>query len=574
MAEEAIKIPIEIDPSNGLRGLAQFDANAQKMFNNFSKGSENATKSMAKIVPITGQANNALLNTGRIVQDLPFGFIAIANNINPAIESIQRLSAAAKAAGQSVTGALVKSLIGGGGLGFAVSIITSALSFAQIGMLFWSRGAKKMKTDGDDATKTILSLNDSLAQLGAQGAAQSVAALQKYRVALTDLQVPMGQRVKALQEYNQEADKANRLQENDLDNISKVNTAINNQIQLLERRALIRGAEQKMVELYRIVFESEFQLENAVRRANASQQQQQQLQTGTIEGFKASGAEVKKFTDDMFNLKKATDVLGAGKVLDLQFPADKAREQIRNLLNFIDEQIKKGVDFGGVFKGVEIKPQDLIIFRPGTIKTDLPTVEVPSLKIKVLSPQFNLEGNAKQLHDILFKTLSPEEVAKQYKSLIDQSTTFAASLKSQVGIKQLGDQIGANIGGITKETANAAIMVDQTLTPAFQTLFDAIEQGKSPVKAFFDSIVQSINQVIAKLIQAAIEAAIFSTIVPGGGSFGGNFLKFFGGSSSASGMGSIGGGGFGSTNKVVFEIAGNNLRGVLSAADAQAGRHF
>jgi hypothetical protein len=39
------------------------------------------------------QASNALMNLGRIAQDAPFGFIGIQNNINPLLESFQRLKA-------------------------------------------------------------------------------------------------------------------------------------------------------------------------------------------------------------------------------------------------------------------------------------------------------------------------------------------------------------------------------------------------------------------------------------------------------------------------------------------------
>ena len=50
--------------------------------------------------------------------------------------------------------------------------------------------------------------------------------------------------------------------------------------------------------------------------------------------------------------------------------------------------------------------------------------------------------------------------------------------------------------------------IDSTLTPAFQNLFDAILKGQNPIKAFFNSIVQGIEQVIAKLVSLAIEKFI------------------------------------------------------------------
>ena len=51
-----------------------------------------AANGIGKTLPAgANQATNALTNLGRVVQDAPFGFIGIANNINPLLESLQRL---------------------------------------------------------------------------------------------------------------------------------------------------------------------------------------------------------------------------------------------------------------------------------------------------------------------------------------------------------------------------------------------------------------------------------------------------------------------------------------------------
>lgn len=73
------------------------------------------------------QATNAMTNLGRVIQDAPFGIIGITNNINPLLESFQRLKAETGSTGSAVK-ALAGSLIGAGGLGFAVSIVTSLLT--------------------------------------------------------------------------------------------------------------------------------------------------------------------------------------------------------------------------------------------------------------------------------------------------------------------------------------------------------------------------------------------------------------------------------------------------------------
>ena len=87
-----------------------------------------AANGIGKTLPEgANQATNALTNLGRVVQDAPFGFIGIANNINPLLESFQRLQEEAGSS-KAAFSALASGLIGAGGLGFAVSVVTSLLT--------------------------------------------------------------------------------------------------------------------------------------------------------------------------------------------------------------------------------------------------------------------------------------------------------------------------------------------------------------------------------------------------------------------------------------------------------------
>jgi len=83
---------------------------------------------LKKMTPATGQATSALINLGRVAQDAPFGIIGIANNLNPLLESFQRTAKEAGGFGGALK-ALGASLLGGGGLGLALSLVTGAMSF-------------------------------------------------------------------------------------------------------------------------------------------------------------------------------------------------------------------------------------------------------------------------------------------------------------------------------------------------------------------------------------------------------------------------------------------------------------
>jgi hypothetical protein len=108
-----------------------------------------------------------------------------------------------------------------------------------------------------------------------------------------------------------------------------------------------------------------------------------------------------------------------------------------------------------------------------------------------------------------------------------------ASLASGVGLKIEGvNAAKSELTDLQKRTIASANAITGVLTPAFQSLFSAIQAGENPLKAFFESIGNSVAQLIQKLIAAAIQAAVLNALFPGGiggvKGFGGFFKNFLG----------------------------------------------
>lgn len=116
-------------PGNLLRGIIKIDeapGNA-KAFDNVAKGVIKTETALARLPKSADNATGSLINLGRVVQDAPFGFIGIANNLNPLFEGFGRLS---KQSG-GLKGAfkeLGKSLGGAGGISLAISVGSALLS--------------------------------------------------------------------------------------------------------------------------------------------------------------------------------------------------------------------------------------------------------------------------------------------------------------------------------------------------------------------------------------------------------------------------------------------------------------
>jgi len=78
----------------------------------------------------SNQAAFALTNLGRVAQDAPFGFIGIQNNLNPLLESFQRLRAETGSNGAAFK-ALTSSLMGPAGIGIALSLVSAGVLLYQ-----------------------------------------------------------------------------------------------------------------------------------------------------------------------------------------------------------------------------------------------------------------------------------------------------------------------------------------------------------------------------------------------------------------------------------------------------------
>lgn len=163
-----------------------------------------------------------------------------------------------------------------------------------------------------------------------------------------------------------------------------------------------------------------------------------------------------------------------------------------------------------------------------------------------------------------------EKIKKQFSDAIKNADFQGALAAIDLDPQVLGIQ------GLNESLQQSALLINDTLVPAFQNLFDAIIKGEDPLKAFFQSIVQSINQVIQRLIQAAVQALILTAITGGGAGFGKTFLGLIGGLTRG-GVANMGGGFIGGTRMAIQVTGsltgrGSDLVGTFSQGQFLIGR--
>lgn len=187
----------------------------------------------------TNQAANALTNLGRVAQDAPFGFIGIQNNLNPLLESFQRLKAETGSTGSALK-SLAGSLIGPAGLGFALSA-ASALFLA------FGPAIKDFINNTTAAEKAQKALNDKLGESEAS-VAGNLARLSALVAIAKDVSRSDNERKEALGALNKEYDGFNGKL-----TLANINTAeatrlINAQTAAIVRQAKIKGVENLISE--------------------------------------------------------------------------------------------------------------------------------------------------------------------------------------------------------------------------------------------------------------------------------------------------------------------------------------
>ena len=115
MAQETLKITITADNKDAVNNINQTITATNNLGNAFRQ-----------IPQTSGAATNALTNLSRVAQDAPYGFIGIANNLNPLLESFQRLQKEAGGTGAALK-SMAQGLMGPAGIGLALGAVSSLI---------------------------------------------------------------------------------------------------------------------------------------------------------------------------------------------------------------------------------------------------------------------------------------------------------------------------------------------------------------------------------------------------------------------------------------------------------------
>ena len=223
--QETLRLDITADNKEAIAVLKQTDAALLKV-------GTTSTKVGAAVAKSSNQAGNALTNLGRVAQDAPYGFIGIQNNLNPLLESFQRLKSESGSTGGALK-AMAAGLMGPAGLGIALSV-----------------GSALLLTFGDDlmgASKETIALNKAQASFAdtlskSMGAAKAeIATLQSLVAIVSDVTVSTDERKRALTQLKEAYPGYNELQKTDITDAARLTKVTNTLTDAIMRKARVQA---------------------------------------------------------------------------------------------------------------------------------------------------------------------------------------------------------------------------------------------------------------------------------------------------------------------------------------------
>jgi predicted nucleic acid-binding Zn-ribbon protein len=172
-----------------------------------------------------GDASQSLINFSRIAQDAPYGIMGIANNLNPMVESFQRLSKTEGGTKKALS-AMIDGLSGPAGLGVVIGIVSSlAVVFQKQITEAFTGSTNKVKELREELKK----LNDDIYKI--TGAAQTSQILGgTLSNIISDKSIDTNTRKNALKELKKQYSENKEIQDLDVKNLDTYTASYLNSI--------------------------------------------------------------------------------------------------------------------------------------------------------------------------------------------------------------------------------------------------------------------------------------------------------------------------------------------------------
>lgn len=501
---DGLVLRIGADVTPAVQGLQQVEQRMRSTVaagQSFGKGIDKSVQSLSKLPGSSNQATQSLINLSRVAQDAPYGFIGIANNLNPLLESFQRLKASTGTTGGALK-ALGSSLMGPAGLGVALGVASSLLVVFGDRLFGSSKRTKELKEEAERLQKVLSEVSKTKTDVtitGGANAAEEIAkasALVKIIGDQTNSYKTRNAALVQLQGINKNYFGDLDIEKTSVSQLTKLVNEYSNALIAQETIKLLGGdiaklyVEQgKALNKYNADLKELAKAEQELRKAQSYQEVDRNGNVIYTYGAKVLAAQKKV---DGFNKSLSS--------------SGKSIQQVNDQIVLSNELLKSAY-----LESLKFKPltsvsvgADKATIKPEKVNLDFSLAKYGRLELPVgtavLRMQELLLDKPKQL--TFTETLQNSLTEKISKLVVTPNIKVAEN-------KELKKQAEERVAMHKQEAA----VITSVLTPAFDSMFNALAQGGNAFKAFGQAAVQALTQLIGKLITTAAIAAILGPVL-------------------------------------------------------------
>ncbi len=533
------------------------------------EGQADFSQAQRSIDDFAKKSRIALTNLSLVVQDLPYGFIGIQNNLPALTQSFAQLSSEAGGT-QNALKQIAAGLVGPAGLFLAFSAVTTAITYAV-----QKYGSLKEAFNALIGIAPILTESQKEYNKAVADATGNVA-LEEAKIkilvgTLNDLDAPQRLRIAAYNELKKVSPdvvagikEENALTSESIDIINKSSEARLQAIRLRIQEAginavLTNNAEKLATKQQELNLASKEYVSNAVaftkaqNSTNISGQAAVQVQQSAFSAFKSSAKSVSTLLKEISNLKSEQEA-------------------------YLD-QLKPIVDQTSL---INLGTKERIgLIKKETKAQQENTKEYPTLfeifkKLIVIRNEFTQDSELFKYFERASKGLE-----KFRKDNVEVETKF--KVPTTLALSPMMKQKMEELKALAQEFTNVREILTQTFFNPLQDLFtNFFETGKFAFKSFADAVLKEIQRLVARIIATGIIKLLASILVPGGAvavaATGlksvstGALADFLGGGVRNPSFGGVQGGGLGMSGQVALVLRGQDLVGAINRTNTTINR--
>ena len=468
----------------------------QAELNRIQKGTGEA---LNKTSVNSAKATQSLTDLSRIAQDAPYGFNAIANNLNPLVESFGRLKTATGSTGGALR-ALLGTLSGPAGIGIAVAVASSL--FLKFGDSLF--GASKASKEAEENSKKL-----------AEGVANELVELTTLVGLAGNVNASYDNRKKALQALNDQYGKYLPGLEKEKITVNNLAAAYDTITESLLRQAVVKGSqaqiEQLVAETAKEIIALRLKEKQAVNDAAEAYKKQQNA-------AKPNESAQSKFDRYVKSIERGNGVIRDGAIaLETQKVAQDESIRSVNIYDVLVKQLTQDLknqlqplmglttEFSDLDTNIKntSKDSDNLITRAKALAKELE-------KIGAIVPDFSALQTKDQQTKIAQAFIKQfENVKIKFNVEVDEKAIDVPNLVGDEGLRteaeKQAEKDGAILGQSFIDGRNKVLTTGFILTPEALKLRN-VEAAFEQNKKLGEQLGASFNQSFATSIESGVQA--------------------------------------------------------------------